>query len=76
MRYVIQMGRIYRLTDGMYRKLLKDGMENGVVEDFSKYKASDISKAINITDWSKDDFETELDKERHASPTIRNKTKE
>lgn len=60
MRFVIQMGRIYKLTDGMYRQLLKDGMADGV-DDLSKYKATQVSFANNITDWSQDDFKNEYE---------------
>ena len=66
MRYVIQMGRIYRLTESMYRRLLKDGMENAL-DDLNKYKATMVSVANNITDWSEDDFKNEFDKMKRSS---------
>ena len=75
MRYVIQMGRIYRLTEGMYRQLLKDGMKNGTPEELTKYKATAISVANNITDWSEGDYTNEYENLEGNSSKLRKKKK-
>jgi hypothetical protein len=58
MRYVMQYGHLFKLSERMFRRLMRDGMNGNIAGNWEYYGAKLLATDVeSITDWTEDDYE-------------------